>query len=231
MSVKTVSRHPCRLSGFMAIMFGALSIGLILNSQLQYIGLGIEIGGILLVFLGLEVKRAGHGIIGAIVLFAGLGVAMVGIVFAVIQAPRVGARTEVIPGLVGLVLLSAGSLKISTDGYARALPIIGTGLLVISVLISGILIGTPQVMLLGATAAAIVAWDVGEQGINLPQQVGRSAKTRRVELLHMAGSVMVGLVAIGVAYGFSRVEFGQFSVTGLFLLLGASVILIVALYN
>lgn len=215
----------------MAITFGALSIGFILNTQLQFVGLGIELGGIMLVFLGLEAKRTGYGIIGSLVLFTGIGIAMVGIAFAAIQAPGVGARTEVIPGLAGILILSAGVLKLGFDRYARALSISGTGLLVISVLISGILIGTPEWMLLGATTAAIVAWDVGEQGINLAEQIGRSANTKRVELLHMAGSVTVGLVAIGIAFGFSNVEFGQLPTAGLFLLLGASVILIVALYN
>lgn len=231
MSVHSIKRDPRRISTFMAIVFGAASIGVILNSPPQFVGLGIEFAGILVIFLGMETRRAGHGLVGVLLLFVGLGAAMVGIAVATLQAPSVGARTEVIPGLVGFVVLSTGAIEAGKQGYGRALLIAGTGLLVISVLVSGVLLGSSQVLLLVATAAAIVAWDVGEQGINLGQQVGRGARSWRVEVVHALGAMVVGLTAIGVAFGFRAIDIGRLSITGLVLLLGASITLIVALYN
>jgi len=61
--------------------------------------------------------------------------------------------------------------------------------------------GAPPVPLVVAAAAAVGAWDVGENAIGVGEQLGRAADTRRAELAHAAttlglagGTAVVGLV-------------------------------------
>jgi hypothetical protein len=55
---------------------------------------------------------------------------------------------------------------------------------------------TPSVTTL---VAAVVVWDLGRYGADLGGEVGRRGKSRRTVLVHLAGSLSVGVVAsVGV---------------------------------
>jgi len=61
--------------------------------------------------------------------------------------------------------------------------------------------GVDPLLVLGAGAAALFVWDVGENAAGLGRQLGRRAETSRGEFVHGGASALVAGGAVGVAYG------------------------------
>lgn len=91
--------------------------------------------------------------------------------------------------------------------------------------------GLEPLPLLASLAAAVVAWDAGEQAINLGEQLGRNARTWSVEVSHTAGTTAFGGLAIGAAMTIHRADVTGLPIESLLLLLAAAVVLMVALYE
>lgn len=73
-----------------------------------------------------------------------------------------------------------------------------------------------------AALAAVVSWDVADHAHDLGQQIGRDARTRRNELAHAGGSLLIGGIAGAVGYGtFLGMAGGQPTTALAFLLCGA----------
>lgn len=153
-------------------------------------------------------------------------VALVAGVFAVV-ATLAGPVIAAVPGVAGLMLLGLGGVR----GRRRFVSI-GGGLLGAGVVVSGVGVNAPPplVSLLGATMA-VVAWDVAENAISLGEQVGANARTRRAELAHAVGSLAVGVVAAGAAYGAFVVAAGGRPTAALFALAAGAVLLMAALLD
>ncbi|MFB6359996.1 MAG: hypothetical protein ABEH59_01600 [Halobacteriales archaeon] len=126
-------------------------------------------------------------------------------------------------GVLGLVLLGAGALRAS-----RRAVTVGALLVFGGVVLSGAMGAGPVPMLLG-TAAAVLAWDLGEQAINLGEQLGADARTRNAELVHAANSTLVGVIGIAIGYGLFLVSSGGQPVTALVVLLAAALLIAAAL--
>jgi hypothetical protein len=112
-----------------------------------------------------------------------------------------GAPALALAGLVvPIVVLAGGLLAFAALGRLRAVPQRGApaavagGGLVLAAAFAGIQGGSPG-FVFGLVAAGLVAWDVGEHGVGVAAEVGRRAPTARVELVHGAASVGVGLLA------------------------------------
>jgi hypothetical protein len=89
--------------------------------------------------------------------------------------------------------------------------------------------GGGEVAVVGATLGAVLAWDLGEQAINVGEQVGRDATTTSGEFGHAAASLAIGLTAAAGVIGVYRVATSGLSSTALVALSLAAVLLIVAL--
>ena len=99
-------------------------------------------------------------------------------------------------GLSGFALVAAGMFY----AQSRAWLSVGTGLVLIGALITGAYGAlSPELMLIGI-GAAILAWDVGQQGLVIADQLGRKTRSQRTLLAHTAlSAIVVGLVS-AVAY-------------------------------
>ncbi len=119
-------------------------------------------------------------------------------------------------GAVGVVVLWGGLLR-----GARSLVTAGAfGLFVASVL-AGVQ-GAPIVPVLASVVLAVVAWDAGGNAISIGEQLGRSAETARIEIVHSSSTLAVGVVTGGVGFGLYRFGTGGQPVAAVvFLLLGA----------
>lgn len=124
-----------------------------------------------------------------------------------------------IAGVAGLPLVAVGAL----GGRRRTLTL-GAGLLVLGALGSAVLAAPPLPALVGV-AGAVVAWDVGENGIGLGEQVGRAADSANAEYTHAAASALVGVVVVGLAYAVFLSFGGGRPLAALVLLLVAAVLL------
>lgn len=147
----------------------------------------------------------------------GLAVAAAGL--SVAAAGAAGAPL----GATGVVLVGAGVHR----GHRGAVTL-GALLVVGGVLAAG-LASTPTPGLLLGTAAAVLAWDLGEQAINVGEHLGRTASTRRLELVHAATGTLVAVVGIAVGYGLFLVAAGRQPVPALVVLVAAALVLAAAL--
>lgn len=82
------------------------------------------------------------------------------------------------------------------------------------------------VVLVGVTAA-VLAWDVGQNGLSIGRQLGREAATARAELAHVLASLAAGSCIVTAGYVASSVAIGtQPIIAVVFLLLAAGLVTI-----
>jgi hypothetical protein len=134
----------------------------------------------------------------------------------VVSHPGAGA------GVLGLAALATGVAY----GYRGLVDAGGLGLLLSTVLVG--FAGVEYVALLSAVAT-VVAWDVGNNAIDVGEQLGREAETQRIELLHAGATAAVGLLTAGVSYGIYQTASSGQPVTAVFFLLLAALALISSL--
>ncbi|MFB6253320.1 MAG: hypothetical protein ABEI06_01770 [Halobacteriaceae archaeon] len=111
---------------------------------------------------------------------------------------------------------------------ARVLLTAGTGSLYLGVLLGATTVNSVIIPLISA-AAVIVAWDIGDQGISIGNQLSTNASASRLEFIHGLVSIGIGLFSTIGAYIVYRVATGNQPVTALFLLLFAAIVLIATL--
>lgn len=126
-------------------------------------------------------------------------------------------------GVLGLFLLGLGVWRGSRPAVTT-----GAWSAIAGVVTAGATGAGPESILLG-TAAAVLAWDLGEQAINVSEQLGRDARTRNGELVHAANSTLVATVGVALGYGLFLVASGGQPVTALVVLLAAALLIAAAL--
>jgi len=125
--------------------------------------------------------------------------------------------------LLGGLVLAAGL----ASGDRTAVTTAG-GLLVVGVLLGGVA-GAPVAPTLIGVTGGLLALDLGGMALGVGDQLGREAPTARLELVHAAGSVLVGLGLVVGGLVVHETAAGGQPVTGVFGLVVAVVVLFVAL--
>lgn len=224
----TPVHRPTIPGSVLAVAAAAVAVAVVADTPTQWRALGLEIAGLACVAVGYVAWRR-ESLIGVVAgLLAGASLVAAGFGLAITGPVTIVHRLELLPGMVGLVVLLAGLLPVRV-GRERTLVVVGTALVFVGVATSGVVRGATLFRLLVAGIATVVAWDLGEQAISLGRQVGRDADTYRVELVHLGGTAVAGtgvLVATLVVY---RMDVTGLSLAGLAVLLVAGVVLTVAL--
>lgn len=123
----------------------------------------------------------------------------------------------------------AGYLSDESAGYSLA----SAGLFVAAAF-TGTLVSRPW-LVFAALVGSLFVWDMGRYGTTLGSEMGRHAPTRDVELVHAGGTLAVGGLAVGAAYGIDRlfdsgiVEGSSTAVAALVGVLAGVVLLVTAL--
>jgi hypothetical protein len=149
-----------------------------------------------------------------------------------ITAAAIAAGTSALASTTGLAVGAGGFLVVLLGvlrGSRRAITLGSTALL-IAALVGGLGADAPYLLLPGVIAT-VLAWDLGEQAINVGEQLGRGAETTQLEATHAAGSTVVAVGAGGLGYGIYLLSSGGQPVTALVFLLLAAVVLTSALRN
>lgn len=225
-----VDRRPHPVGPVLSVLVAAVGLHLLAEAWTQTQPILVELLGLGVALAGIELFRRDSRIVGVALGAVGVGVAGAGIGLGYAFPTTPAARFELLPGMLGLLLLLFGGAR-APKRLARPLLMAGAGFLFVSVLISGIVRGAELPGLLLATVCTVVAWDLSEQGLSLGEQVGRAARTRRVRAVNGASSFAVG--GVGVGLGFLLLEIGptSLSLSGFLLLLAAAVVLALALYD
>lgn len=126
-------------------------------------------------------------------------------------------------GAAGLLLLGGGLVRGAGASVTTGAAVLGAG-----ALLAG-LEGAPAPAVLVGVATSVLAWDAAGTAITLGDQLGRRAPTRRLEAVHLVGSLLVAGLATGVGYGLYRALTGGQPVAALVFSLVAAVLLVAAL--
>jgi hypothetical protein len=219
---------PRPVSAALSILAATVAVGFVASAPGQQQALAVEFVGLLALVGGVRLARRGHGLLGGVV--ALLGLAAVGVAFPLSRSNMLTRQLELFPGLVGLVVLTLGLAPVRR-GWERHLVTAGTAIVLVSVATGGVLYEADSLSLLGGIVATVVAWDLGEQSVNVSEQLGDRARTWPVEVTHGVASILVGAGAVALAVGITRVNVTGVPFAGLPVLLGAAVVLTAALYN
>ncbi|WP_255194894.1 DUF7519 family protein [Halorarius litoreus] len=221
-------RDPLPLGSALSLCSAAVATALVATTGVQRTALLATVGGVAVVALGIRLARHGHRLVGGLLFVAGAGGVAIGFSRGLSTTPSL--QFEIYPALVGVTLLGLGLAPVRR-GWERWFVTAGSAAVLAAVVTSGVVRGTATVPILLAGVATVVAWDVGEQAVNLSNHVGTDARTHRVELVHGAAAVGVGVAAVAMALFVQNVHVTGVPLSGLGVLLGATVVLTTALYN
>jgi hypothetical protein len=132
-----------------------------------------------------------------------------------------------VPTAVGIGVLATGLFVAGLRRESTGLVDAAAGTLVAALLVAGVF-GAPAELLVVSTAAAVLAWDVADNALTVGEQLGRNARTERLELVHAAATLTVAIVGSAFAYGVFRLAGGGRPLLAVvLLLLGATLIVAV----
>ena len=137
---------------------------------------------------------------------------------ALAVVPQAGALSG-----VGLVMIVLGTARGS-----RGLVGLGTLGQFAGVAVAGA-VGLPVGLVLLALVGAVLAWDLGEQSINVAAQLGAEAAVCRPIAVHAAGSTLVGTVSLAGVYGVYLGAAGGQPLVALVALLGGGALVLLAM--
>lgn len=135
-------------------------------------------------------------------------------------AAALGASVAAGAGALGVLLAALALVR----GSRRVLGA-GVAALLLGILLSGVAGGSTESLLV-AMVATVAAWDVGENAINVGEQLGREANTRRLELTHVASGTAFGAGVAGVGYAIYEAATGGQPASAVALLLLGAVLLL-----
>jgi hypothetical protein len=221
-------RDPLVVSSAGSMLSGLLAVWFVATSPNQRFAIGVIAVGLAALWLAVRGFRRGHRLLGGVLGVAGLAAA----VFAFTRggAGPLSNRLELYPALVGLLVLTLGLAPVYR-GFERWYVTTGTALVFVGVVTAGAVQSASTFGLLAAGVATVVAWDLGEQAVNVRNHVGADARTWPVELTHAGAAVVVGAAVIALALFVRNAQVTGVPLAGLGVLLGAAVVLTTALYN
>ncbi|SFF77958.1 hypothetical protein SAMN04488063_0255 [Halopelagius inordinatus] len=233
----TFVSHPTRFGSVLSLGLAVVAVALVASGGDggPGVSLGLAVG---LVCLGTLAMASAAGVGGddgyrsleAVLLVVGVGLSLAGVGFGTLEAETLPLRIVLAAGLLGVSLLGAG-LAPAPAVRPRHLVGVGTGVLVVAVVLAGLMTEVGSLSLLSAMAAVVVAWDAGENAVSLGEHVGRRARTWPVELGHTGASASYGTVVVAATFGVTELNVTDVPLTALLLLLGGAVALLVALSN
>jgi hypothetical protein len=229
-TTSSVTRRPTAVGSSIAVVAALVAVGLVGTTSAQRLALGVDAAGIVVLALGGVAWHRGHRLVGGVVAFAGVGISLASVGVVLTQGETVSERVEILPGLLGPLFVACGVLPL-WKRFARTFVSVGAAFVVVTLGLSGLVHGAEMMPLLWSFTATVVAWDAGEQAINLGEQLGNDARTWPVELSHSGATAVYGGLAVAAAVGFHDLDVTGVPLVGLFALFGAAVLLLVGLYN
>lgn len=222
------ARDPLALSSALSVLAATAAAWVVATSSVQHGALLVALPALAGLAVGVRLVRRGHRLVGGLVGVG--GIAGLGLAVTRASAGTPVQWAELYPALLGMTLLTLGLAPVRR-GWERWFVTAGTAMVFVAVVTSGVVQSATQMGLLAGGVATVVAWDLGEQAVNLSGHVGTDARTWTVESTHGVASVAVGALAIGTALTVTDFNVTGVPLAGLGVLLGATVVLTAALYN
>jgi hypothetical protein len=232
----STDRRPTLLSGVLAVVAAAGGTAAVAETQSLVVGAVAAGVGALIFVAGATVARSRSRILGVVLALAGLGTAAGGAAYGASLATDQLHIVLIAPGIVGTLFVAFGVAPLRGSGSRRFVKIACWLVFLGPLLSAGMEYTEPSSIfdiarVLGATVAAALVWDLGENSVSIGRQVGRKATTFWNETVHGVGSVLVGAISAGgayVAFGFGT---GGQPLEGVFFLLISIVLLVAFLHR
>jgi hypothetical protein len=228
--VGVTTHRPAPLSAALSVLAAAAAVALVATAPAQRLALLLVVAGLVPLAGGIELARRGHVLLGVVVGLLGIGAVGGGIGLGYLRLAGFTLVVELLPGLVGLAVLTL-ALGPVRQGRERLLLSAGTGLVFVTLLVSGVLYETDVRTLLAAGVLTVLSWDLAERAVNLGEQVGREARSYPVELVHGGATLAVGGVAVVLTQFIAGANVQGLPLLALAGLLAAAFTLLAALYN
>lgn len=219
---------PRRLPAGIGLFAAVAGVVLVASAYDQTAGILLEVPGLVLLVGGLHYRRS--SLLGYPAILAGLALAIVGMVLPLTNPLPTQLLLELYPGLVGLLLYALGVGAVRR-GMERRFVTAGVAFVFAGVLITGVFQGTPSTSMLMATVACVVAWDAGEQAINLGEHVGTESDAWSASVTHVGATAVVGIAAVVVTVGIDALAVTGLPLSALLTLLLAALLSLAALYH
>lgn len=228
MTTATKTTLPRRLPAVLGMVAALVSVLLVADTGGVTTGLTLLLLGLVVLVAGLHYRQQSP--VGYVVAAIGGVIAVTGFVLPLRHSLPTQLLFELYAGMIGLGLyaLGIGALK---RGLERRFVTAGVAFLFAGVLVTGVFQGTEPKMMLAATVACVVAWDAGEQAINLGEHVGTASTSWSAALTHVAGTTLVGLGAIVVTLAVHSLDVTGLPLSALLALLTAALLALAALYH
>lgn len=223
-----VGRRPTRLSAALGAL--TLAAGTLLVAGPGEGAVGLVLVGLVAMAVGDELRSRDRRAESVAALAAGSAVGLLGVAGGAVLADTFPATLRALPGLLGVLLFGAGAVPVRGEG-SRTLVKLGAGFVLIGVLVAGVFDAVPAGTLVAGATAAVVGWDLGENAVNVGEQLGRAASTWRTEGVHAAGAVTVGIAAVLTGDLVDGIGSSGLSLPALALLLVAVVLFSIALHE
>lgn len=146
-------------------------------------------------------------------------------------AALVGTVSTVPASVVGLFVAVFGLVGVVVGLFvvsSRRLSAIGTGIVFMGVVFTGLL-GADEVLVVVGVLASILAFDLSQNAFSVGAQLSTDTETWRGEAVHAAGSVAAGVVSVVLALAIYLLAGGEVAPAGLALLFVGAVVLIWAI--
>ncbi|WP_436901681.1 DUF7519 family protein [Halovenus halobia] len=149
---------------------------------------------------------------------------------AAVAAGAIGLLLSGLYSSLGLVAAAGGLLFFGLAAITGIRPLVTVGALglFVAAVAAGVR-GAPPLVLLGAVLAAVLAYDFGGTAVDLGEELGREADTRRLEFFRLATSSLAGFGAATASYLVYLVGAGGQPLSAVVLLLITVFVLFVAL--
>lgn len=223
MNARAHNPRPAPLSSVVAVAVTAAVVLALSGSTPVGQWVGLELLGLGVAAVGVVGRRRGYSLLGGAGVVVGAAIAAVAVGGFLTETPALSETVRLVPGLVGVAVLAAALLPVRGDG-SRLLVKAGAACLFAAVLLAGLFQTADLTLLLGATVGTVLAWDAGDNAVGIGEQVGRHARTWRLEVSHL-----VATAGVGVAGSIAVVASRRMLATGLSLPAFAMVFLAVLL--
>lgn len=223
-------RRPAVGSSALAVALAVLALVLLVDASVQRRILAVAVAGTAAFAGGVVVWRDDQPLVGGFAAVGGTAVVLLAFTFALTRPSMTVHRLVLAPGVLGLWVLAAGVAPVRR-GRERPLVAMGTGLVFLAVLTSGVVRTTDLAPLLVAGALTVLAWDAAENAVSIGRQLGEAAQTVRSELVHGAASGLVAGGAVLLVLGVDRLGIDGLPFAALAALLLAGVALAVGHYR
>lgn len=229
MGASSAVKQPTYAGSALAVLSAACVTGVLASQPAQVSIAGTEVVGAFLLLGSGLVRRRGHRVFGGGLIVVGCSLVCLALGLSLLSPGGLFERIAFFGGTLAMACVVLGVFPLRQT-WAGSLVGLGSVLFGCSLVFLAWISDPSSFQLLLGVGLTIVTWDMAEHAIALGNDVGRSAQTYPVTVIHFIGSLGVGLAGGTIALVVDSVQLPAIPIAALALLLGAVLLLLLVLF-